>query len=491
MADLLMQTFAENDVDVESMLNRQIAKIKRRCKANNEAIPSQPVLNEMAYEEIVSDALSDMLTDGSIVNFISEVKAKDQNLGKRILEAIRNLLKKWGLVVDSYKGKDLDTAEAQALSQFEDTFKKLQEMYRDAFMDADKVYNKIEEKLTKEIKFLDRNSDYKNFSADDYYTNGKIYSYEFLTSQNEMTKVKLPSTGALADKKGKIDDEKVVDEGIKNALSEGVERDGKVYVKNAYTGREMRIDNSTIKHGLDGTYNRHLTNARIGSVIGSVVKNAIPINGLKNTSSKAIGTYAMVSYCYDGLNRQFIAVITVEQHTGDIDSFELYDVAHAVSGRQKKSSQVDTKSQGVYPIEATTISISDLLKIVNSTHQSILSDDVLFHLGETRNPKGSYTDKVLFSDRSSSSTRSILANALEGAVQNDIERKKLGEYKEKIALLDSEQQKLSEIASVVEQNFSKFKKISKNNKNTAIPLIYKALAVFYLVEISGIEPLTS
>jgi hypothetical protein len=242
---------------------------------------------------------------------------------------------------------------------------------------------------------------YQNYSASDYYTNSKIYSYDFLTAQEEMVKVKLPETGALADRKGKIDDGKVLAEGIKNALSEGNERDGKVYVKNAYTGRELRIDNSTIKHGLDGTYNRHLTNARIGSVIGSVVKNAIPINGLKNSSEKAIGTYAMVAYCYDSMNREFIAIVTVEQHTGNVDSFELYDVAHAVSGRQKKGSQVDTKSQGVYPIEATTISIADLLQIVNSTHQSILSEDVLAHFGETRNPNGGYSDKVLFSDRDS------------------------------------------------------------------------------------------
>ena len=254
---------------------------------------------------------------------------------------------------------------------------------------------------SEDMQLSERDYSYKNYSPSDYYTNGTIYSYDFLTAQKDMVAVELPGTGALADRKGKIDDTKVVSEGIKNALSEGVERDGKVYVKNVYTDRELRIDNSTIKHGLDGTYNRHLTNARIGSVIGSVVKNAIPINGLRNASDKAVGTYAMVSYCHDSLNRQFVAVVTVEQHTGNVDSFELYDVAHAVSGRQKKGSQVDTKSQGVYPIEATTISIAQLLEIVNTTHQSILSEDVLAHFGETRNPKGSYSDKVLFSDRDS------------------------------------------------------------------------------------------
>ena len=43
-------------------------------------------------------------------------------------------------------------------------------------------------------------------------------------------------------------------------------------------------------------------------------------------------------------------------------------VTHAVSGRQKNSSQADTKSQGVYPIKAAKIRIADFLSIVNSTH---------------------------------------------------------------------------------------------------------------------------
>jgi len=249
------------------------------------------------------------------------------------------------------------------------------------------------------VRFSERDYSYKNRNASDYYSESIIYTYDFLVSQKDMKAVTLPATGTLANTKGKIDDAKVLSEGKKNILSVGIEKNGKTYVKNLYTNRELRIDNSTIKHGLSGTYNRHLTNARIASVIGSVVQNAIPINALKNTSAKAEGTYAMVAYCRDNQNREFIAVVTVEQHTNNIDSFELYDVAHAVSGRQKNGSQVDTKSQGVYPIKATTISIADLLTIVNDTHQSILSDDVLSRLGQTRNPDGAYSDKVLFSQR--------------------------------------------------------------------------------------------
>ena len=42
-------------------------------------------------------------------------------------------------------------------------------------------------------------------------------------------------------------------------------------------------------------------------------------------------------------------------------------------------------------------SIADVLKIVNTTHQSILSDDVLKALGEERNPEGYYAERVKFS----------------------------------------------------------------------------------------------
>ena len=67
--------------------------------------------------------------------------------------------------------------------------------------------------------------------------------------------------------------------------------------------------------------------------------------------------------------------------------------AEAVKRETKNGSQADTKSQGRFPIKAATVSIKDFLGIVNSTHQSILPQDVLAAFKETRNPKGEYADK--------------------------------------------------------------------------------------------------
>lgn len=78
-----------------------------------------------------------------------------------------------------------------------------------------------------------------------------------------------------------------------------------------------------------------ITNARLGAVIGDVVQNAVPVNALYNKAKDVMGTYAMAAYANDSRNREFVAIVTVEQRSGNISGLESYDVTHAVSGRQK------------------------------------------------------------------------------------------------------------------------------------------------------------
>ena len=223
-----------------------------------------------------------------------------------------------------------------------------------------------------------------------------VYRYDFLTALPDMRVTGLPEVTAVRDAAGKVDTGAVVDAGMKNARAVGTVRDGKVFVRNTYTGKQLRIDRTGIRHGLNGPPNRLLTNARLGAVIGDVVQNAVPVNALHNKAEGVTGTYAMAAYATDSRGREFVAIITVEQRSGNVTDLEAYDVLHAASGRQKKASPADTRSQGVYPSTAGTISIEDFLGVVNATHQSILSDDVLQHLGQSRNPGGYYTGQVKF-----------------------------------------------------------------------------------------------
>lgn len=237
-----------------------------------------------------------------------------------------------------------------------------------------------------------------------------IYSYDFLTNQRDMTVTMLPEVNEVRDTDGKINAADIVSEGMKNARAVGTERAGNIYVTNRYTGRELWVTAASVRHGLNGAMNRKLTNARLGSVIGEVVQNAIPINALHDTAEGVVGTYAMAGYAADSQGREFVAIITVEQRGNSVSGIDVFDVTHAVSGRQKNGSnrnnpaasnggsQANTKFQGVNLIKTSSkISIRDLLGIVKDTYQSILSGDVLNHLGEERNPQGHYYGRVRYS----------------------------------------------------------------------------------------------
>lgn len=225
---------------------------------------------------------------------------------------------------------------------------------------------------------------------------GTAYTYDFLTAQPDMNVTTLPEVDAVRGENNRVDTAKVVQQGMKNARAVGTERDGKVFVRNRYTGKNLMVTANSIRHGLNGAQNRLLTNARLGSVIGDIVENAIPINALKNKAKDVTGTYAMAAYATDSRGREFAAVVTVEQKTGRVAGIETYDMLHAVSGRQKNSSQADTKSQSMRSIKAAKISVADFLQTVNGTHQSILSEDVLRHFEQQRNPKGDYAGQVKF-----------------------------------------------------------------------------------------------
>lgn len=340
-----------------------------------------------AMDEVVADACEMMLRNTEAVQRLAN---ENRSLAEKIRDWIGDFVKK---LRAAFKGDRATHDEARAML---DRMVELQKLWDDALVDAAKA------KAAKENTAGDGSVqeqarqayENKNLAED-----SEVYDYDFLTSLPDMRITRLPEVPMIRDTGGKVNSAVVITEGMKNARSVGGERDGKIYVQNAYTGRQLRIDTSSIRHGLNGGVNRLITNARLGAVIGDVVQNAVPVNALYNKAKDVMGTYAMAAYANDSRNREFVAIVTVEQRSGNISGLESYDVTHAVSGRQKNSSQADTKSQGVYPIKAAKISIADFLSIVNSTHQSILSDDVLQHFRESRNPNGDYSGRVKFSER--------------------------------------------------------------------------------------------
>lgn len=234
--------------------------------------------------------------------------------------------------------------------------------------------------------------------------NSEIYSYDFLTHQPDMEITELPPLSAVKSD-GKIDRDLVIRLGLENAKKIGRKMDNTVVaVENKYSHREIIISKPAIQHSMDGGNPARLrTNARIGAICGEVVANAIPVNALNNKNPEAIGTYAMVALLKSG-DGNIAAIITVEQHTNKVERIDTIDLAHAFNGRlvKKEGSESSTRERGyansaLPAITTFKASIADVLKIVNTTHQSILSDDVLKVLGEERNPEGYYAPRVKFS----------------------------------------------------------------------------------------------
>lgn len=238
--------------------------------------------------------------------------------------------------------------------------------------------------------------------------NSEIYSYDFLTHQPDMKVAELPALSEVQTD-GRIDRTRAVEMGMQNLQEYGRRLDKTTAtVKNVYTGRDIIVAKAALTHGLDGAnISRLRTNARISSAAGEIIANAVPVNALKNESKNAIGTYAMVAIA-DSDGTPIVAVVTVEQYTNNvlaINAHEIKDQAHALNGRiAKKGGSLSSKDHGYSENEApnaaaSTQSIADVLRVVNTTHQSILSDDVLKTLGETRNPEGYYAPRVKFSTK--------------------------------------------------------------------------------------------
>ena len=256
----------------------------------------------------------------------------------------------------------------------------------------------------------------------DFAKNGTIYTYDFLVKQKPIQIVTVADTAQTQGENNHVDVKAVVETGMENALENGRKYKDVCLVRNNYTGREISVSANTLRHGLGGNRNRVITNAKATEKIGEILKNSIPVNGLKNKAD-VDSTYAMAGILMDTKGNQFIAISTIEQKSDKVSDIAVYDIAHAMNARMKKGSTAGMfHPQGVTPSTASyAYKIQDFLRIVNSTHKSILSESVLAALGETRPENGTYSDQVLYSldtEQLEKTVRAIDTKALEEGLQS-------------------------------------------------------------------------
>ena len=84
-----------------------------------------------------------MLIDGTVVEAMANIKQKNKSVWNTIKKAVQKLLDKWSAVIDQYKDRTADAEEATYFSETSKSFKKLQEMLTEAFVDASDTYSKV------------------------------------------------------------------------------------------------------------------------------------------------------------------------------------------------------------------------------------------------------------------------------------------------------------------------------------------------------------
>lgn len=147
IADFLIEQYGKKGVNVEALLEGQRKKIRDRYAREGVALPSEAKINDMAYEELVADAMSEMLNDPKAVEKLAKLKQENRSAWETLRDAIKNILDKIKSILDQYKSekravsKDAVAREAYEVRNFSaDVYDKLQDLYIKAFVEADANY---------------------------------------------------------------------------------------------------------------------------------------------------------------------------------------------------------------------------------------------------------------------------------------------------------------------------------------------------------------
>ena len=148
LADFLVAEYGKNGVDVNSLIERQKEKIEKRYSQNGWTLPNDAKLFDMAYEEMVADAMSDMLADPNAYKKLAKLKKKNFKLWQKLGEVIKNLLDKLKNALNIYRKDSPVAVEAFKVRDFTaEAYNKLQDLYIKAFVEADNNYSSAEQTL--------------------------------------------------------------------------------------------------------------------------------------------------------------------------------------------------------------------------------------------------------------------------------------------------------------------------------------------------------
>ena len=134
LADLVKEAYDKTDM---TMHERVVEKQNLLSETRGEH-----VTYDEAFEEVVCDAMSTMISDGSFFEKLTEIKVKDKGLFKTIKKFFQGLFAKFKKV---YEGLTPEQKDAQDIREMKDMFDRLQTAFAEALVEASENFRASEQ----------------------------------------------------------------------------------------------------------------------------------------------------------------------------------------------------------------------------------------------------------------------------------------------------------------------------------------------------------
>ncbi len=213
------------------------------------------------------------------------------------------------------------------------------------------------------------------------------YSYEFLVAKPDMTITEMQD----ASLNSRVD---IAKEAKNKAAKIGKvdKTNGSVSVYVNDINADVVLATKGLRHGLDY---RMGPNTLVTLYAGSILKNSIRINEIVPRNSNVSSSYVLIGCARNSNGELYVVRSIVNRFSNELVSM---DVLYAINAK-KESAATKSPRLAAKPLSVTdsTISIADLLKIVNTYFPDVLPAGVLQHFGYDARPNGDLGDSILYS----------------------------------------------------------------------------------------------
>ena len=341
---------------IENYYKEKGVDIKAEIKATQELYKRRGVelTAEAAMEEIVCNTLSDIATDADALTAFMGLDGKAQNKFIEALKAIARKLKEWA-------NKCLGNTEYHSI----------------VLEDADTLLS-----LAKRFRAELENAGQKNNTADNggvkydvnlTFDNNDNITYDSLIEKDDMLISEVRSSLAYVKTLSRED---VVEKAREN-LSHKKDSRGVIIIHNADTENDIAVGAPGLSHGLDRNFEY---TAMVTLNLESYLENAIKINEAIADKNRKHDSDILLGYGETVTGEKIPAYFVVSKLTTGLD--ELVEFGSLYSIKAKKIAEDSTQgSPGVQSRTSATISISELLDIVNESYSDILPQSVAEHYG--------------------------------------------------------------------------------------------------------------